>query len=101
LAAVAQPRSTNGNAGVIAAPVVLLLAAVTWFLPRKIALVVPPADPHWTAAHYRWAGILGAALVAFLWAGHERASRSRGLVLLGRPASAAVEGSGERREDRQ
>jgi hypothetical protein len=69
VAAVAQRHTTDGNTGVIAAPAVLVLAAVMWFLPRRMALVVAPADPLWTAAHQRWATVLAAACVAFLWAG--------------------------------
>jgi hypothetical protein len=73
LAAIAQRRTADGNVGVIAAPAVLLLAALAWFLPRPVALVVTPTDPHWTASHHRWAAVLATALVAFLWASHERA----------------------------
>jgi hypothetical protein len=74
LAAVAQRHTTDGNTGVIAAPAVLVLAAVLWFLPHRMALVVAPADPHWTAAHQRWATVLAAACVAFLWAGQRDSS---------------------------
>jgi hypothetical protein len=72
LAAIAQRRTADGNVGVIAAPAVLLLAAVAWFLPRPVALVLMPTDPHWTASHHRWTAVLATALVAFLWASHER-----------------------------
>jgi hypothetical protein len=73
VAAVAQRRTVDGNTGVIAAPAVLLLAAVARFLPHPAALLLTPTDPQWTASHHRWAAVLAAALVAFLWAGHERA----------------------------
>ena len=72
LAAIAQRRTTDGNAGVVAAPAVLLLAAVAWFLPHPAALIVTPTDPSWTASHYRWTAVLATALGAFLWASHER-----------------------------
>jgi hypothetical protein len=72
LAAIAQRRTADGNTGVIAAPAVLLLAAVAWFLPYPVALLLTPTDPHWTASHYRWAAVLATALVAFLWASRER-----------------------------
>ena len=72
LAAIAQRRTTDGNPGVIAAPAVLLLAALAWFLPGPAALILRPTDPHWTASHYRWTAVLATALVAFLWASHER-----------------------------
>ena len=71
LAAAARRRVPGDGAGVVAAPAVLGLVAVIWFLPRLVALVVAPGDPHWTAAHYRWAVLLAAGATAFLWAGHE------------------------------
>ncbi|WP_405727463.1 hypothetical protein OG607_24750 [Streptomyces sp. NBC_01537] len=75
LAAIAQRSTTDGNTGVIAAPSVLLLAAGAWFLPHPAALILTPTDPHWTASHHRWAAVLAAALVAFLWASRERERR--------------------------
>lgn len=77
LAALAQRRTDDGNTGVIAAPALLLLAAVAWFLPDPAALILPPTDPQWTAAHYRWTAVLATAIVAFRWAGHEREGRHR------------------------
>jgi len=74
VAAIAQRRAADGNAGVVAAPAVLLLAAVAWFLPYPAALILPPTDPRWSESHYRWTAVLAIALVAFLWAGHERAA---------------------------
>ncbi|MFI6484198.1 pectin acetylesterase-family hydrolase [Nonomuraea sp. NPDC050663] len=71
LAALAQRRNTDGNAGVIAAPAVLALAAAVWLLPYPVALALTPGDPSWTQSHHRWAAVLVAALIAFLWAGHE------------------------------
>jgi hypothetical protein len=73
LGAVAQRRSADGNSGVVAAPAVLLIATAAWLLPYPVALILTPADPHWTASHYRWTVVLTIALGAFLWAGHERA----------------------------
>ena len=84
LAATAQRHTTDGNAGVIAAPAVLVLAAAIWFLPRRVALATAPGDPHWTVSHYRWAGLLAAGVVAFVWAGHERTRRP---AAVGRAAS--------------
>ena len=72
LAAIAQRRTADGNAGVIAAPAVLLLAAVAWFLPHPVALILTPTDPHWAASHHRWIAVLATALAAFLWASHDR-----------------------------
>ncbi len=76
LAAIAQRLTTDGGAGVFAAPAVLVLVAATWFLPRAVALSTLPDDPHWTASHHRWAVLLAAAAVTFLAASHERARRS-------------------------
>jgi hypothetical protein len=73
VSAVAQRRSTDGNTSVVAAPAVLLFTAVAFALPQPVELIVRPADPGWTASHHRWAIVLVAALVAFLWGGHERA----------------------------
>jgi hypothetical protein len=75
LAAVAQRRTADGNTGVVAAPGLLLLAAVAWLLPHPVALILSPTDPRWTASHHRWAAVLATALMAFLWAGHERGRR--------------------------
>jgi hypothetical protein len=52
LAALAQRRTEDGNTGVIAAPAVLLLAAVSWSLPHPAALIVMPTDVQWTASHH-------------------------------------------------
>jgi hypothetical protein len=75
LAAATQRHTTDGNTGIIAAPAVLVLAAATWFLPRKVALATAPADPQWTASHYRWAALLAAGIVVFLWTSHEGTRR--------------------------
>jgi len=74
LAAIAQRRTVdgNGNASVVAAPAVLVFVAVAWLLPHPVELILNPTDPRWTASHHHWAGVLATALVAFLWAGHER-----------------------------
>jgi hypothetical protein len=77
LAAVAQRRTTDGNTGVIAAPGVLLFAAVAWLLPYRAALFLTAGDPQWTASHYRWGVVLVVAAGAFLWAGHERNGLAR------------------------
>ena len=76
VSAVAQRRSADGNTSVVAAPSVLLFAAVAFALPRPVELIVRPADPGWAASHHRWAVVLGFALAAFLWAGHDRVIRS-------------------------
>jgi hypothetical protein len=84
LAATIQRRNSDGNTGVITAPAVLVLTAVIWFLPARVAIVVAPGDPHWTAAHHRWAAVLVAALIAFLWSSHEGVGRPiRPAVLTG------------------
>jgi hypothetical protein len=77
LAAIAQHAAPNGSAGVVAAPAMLVLAAAVWFLPRPVALVLAPSDPHWNPAHRRWTVILAIALVAFVWASHERVRHPR------------------------
>jgi hypothetical protein len=48
--------------GVVAGPAVLCLGLLAWQLPPRVALLVLPG-PQWTAAHARWAAVLGAALV--------------------------------------
>jgi hypothetical protein len=75
VAATAQRHTSDGNTGVIAAPAMLVLAAAIWFLPRRVALAIAPGEPHWTASHYRWAALLAAGTVVFLWASHERTRR--------------------------
>ncbi len=75
LAATARRLNTDASTGVIAAPAVLVLAGAIWFLPHTVALMTAPGDPHWTASHYRWAGLFAAGVVAFLWAGYEPTRR--------------------------
>jgi hypothetical protein len=75
LAAIAQRGGSDANTGLFAAPAVLALAAVIWFLPPRVALVLPPDDPQWTQSHRRWATLLGVGVVVFLLAGRERAAR--------------------------
>jgi hypothetical protein len=94
LAATAQRLTGDANAGIVAAPGVLVLAALTWFLPRPVALVLAPADPRWTASHQRWAVVLCGALLAFLWASHERTARRAGRE---RTAVLRTAGAGRRR----
>ena len=77
LAAAGQRYSTGGNTGVIAAPALLIVVAIMWFLPHQVALVLPPADPRWTAAHHRWAALLAAAAIGFLVASREPAPHRR------------------------
>jgi hypothetical protein len=75
LAAATQRRNSDGNTGVFTAPAVLVLAALIWFLPHRVALVVAPGDPNWTAAHQRWTALLAVALITFLWSSHEGVGR--------------------------
>lgn len=84
MAAIAQRYATDGDIGVIAAPAMLILATITWFLPHRIALLVAPTDPQWAAAHHRWVGVLGIAVAVFLWASRERTPRRE------RPAASRV-----------
>ncbi|GAA4096699.1 pectinacetylesterase family protein [Nonomuraea soli] len=78
LATLAQRRNTDGHAGVVAAPATLTLAGAAWLLPHPVALTLSPGDPSWTQSHHRWAVVLAAALILFLWSGYE--GRSRRLV---------------------
>lgn len=83
LAASGLRVNPDGNAGVLAAPALTVVLAALWFIPRRVALILPPADPHWAAAHLRWAGLLAFAAALFLWASHEAGpGRNRA----GRPA---------------
>lgn len=75
LAASGLRVNAQGYAGILAAPTLMIVLAVVWFLPRRAALLLPPADPHWAAAHLRWAGLLAVAVALFVWASHEAAPR--------------------------
>jgi hypothetical protein len=76
LAAAAQRRTPDGRTGVVAASALLVFAVVAWSLPPQAALLLAPADPQWTASHYRWTVVLLSALAVFLWAGRELRRRS-------------------------
>ncbi|BCB88762.1 hypothetical protein [Phytohabitans suffuscus] len=76
LAAARLRGAPDSDAGVLAAPAVLVLALAATLLPAGWALFVTPDDPHWAAAHDRWAVLLAASLAAVLWAGREP-SRAR------------------------
>lgn len=84
LSAIAQRRTVDGNTSVVAAPAVLLLAAVAWSLPHPVELILKPTDPNWTVSHHHWTAVLATALVAFLWASHERVT---GQQVAARPKS--------------
>ena len=75
LAAIGQLFSSEGSSGIVATPVLLVLLAIVWFLPHRVALVVSTDDPQWTHAHHRWVGVLIAAGVGFGWASYVRDRR--------------------------
>jgi hypothetical protein len=76
LAAAGLHVSVDGSAGTLAAPALLIALAVVWFLPRRVALVLAPADPHWGSAHRRWVMVLLVAGIGFLWASRESHRRA-------------------------
>jgi hypothetical protein len=67
--------TTDGSAGTFAAPTLLILVAIAWFMPHRAALILAPTDPQWTAAHHRWAAVLIAAVAVFIWASRESSRR--------------------------
>jgi hypothetical protein len=77
LAAIGQRFSTGGSAGTLAAPALLLLLAVVWFMPHRVALILAPTEPQWAPAHRRWAALLIAAVIGFGWASRESSPRGR------------------------
>jgi len=90
LAAAGGRVGSDGNAGVLAAPALLLLLAIVWLAPPRVALVVAPADPQWASAHRRWAALLVLGVVAFVWASRDPTRLSRS------PAPAAARGATRR-----
>jgi hypothetical protein len=66
LAASGLRFATDGSAGTFAAPALLILLAILWFMPHRVALILTPTDPHWTSAHHRWAALLIAAVIGFV-----------------------------------
>lgn len=88
LAATRLRTSTDGAAGVLAAPAVLVLALAATMLPARWALFVKPGDPRWPAAHDRWALLLAAALAALLWATRDRPRGPARPALRRRPSPA-------------
>jgi fluoroquinolone transport system permease protein len=77
LAAAGLHVSTDGSAGTLAAPALLIALAMMWFLPRRVALVLAPADPHWGSAHRRWAVVLLVAGIGFVWMSRDSIRRGR------------------------
>jgi hypothetical protein len=67
--------TAGGSAGTFAAPTLLILLAIAWFMPHRAALILAPTDPQWTAAHHRWAVVLIAAVTVFIWASRESSPR--------------------------
>lgn len=54
--------------GVVAAPVLFVLAAIVLFLPPDYVLLASdPGSPDWSEAHDRWRYVFGGAVVAFLY----------------------------------
>ncbi|WP_412538247.1 hypothetical protein R8Z50_20555 [Longispora sp. K20-0274] len=74
-AAIAGRRAAERRGAVIAAPVVLALAGTATVLPAPVALLVEPGDPAWVAAHGRWLGVLGLAVLCFLVMSRDPARR--------------------------
>jgi hypothetical protein len=63
-AALGWARSPRGVVGAVAAPALLVAAAVAASLPRHLTLLAPVGDAAgWAAAHRRWAVLLAAAAV--------------------------------------
>jgi hypothetical protein len=71
LAAGGSRLSTDGSAGTLAAPALLILLGIVWFMPHRVALILAPTDPLWTSAHRRWAALLLAAVTVFICASRE------------------------------
>jgi hypothetical protein len=67
--------STDGSVGAFAAPTLLFLLAVVWFMPHRVAFILAPTDPQWAPAHHRWAAVLIAAVIMFIWASRESSPR--------------------------
>ncbi|MFE9438221.1 hypothetical protein ACFYO2_04260 [Streptomyces sp. NPDC006602] len=44
----------------MAGAVLMLPVTAGAFLPPRLALFVPPGDPHWEDAHVLWGGVLAA-----------------------------------------
>jgi len=76
LAATALRFTADGAVGVRTAPAMLLVLAVAWFLPHRVALILSPTDPQWTSAHLRWTALLLVAAVGFIWASRDPPRRS-------------------------
>lgn len=76
LAATALRFTADGAVGVRTAPTMLLVLAVVWFLPHRVALILSPTDPQWTSARLRWTALLLVAAVGFVWASRDTPRRA-------------------------
>jgi hypothetical protein len=75
LAAAGLRFNPDGAVGTLAAPALLLVLAILWFLPHPVALILNPTDPQWTSAHRRWTVLLVGAALGFVWASREASPR--------------------------
>jgi fluoroquinolone transport system permease protein len=89
-AAVASRLTADHQGGLAAAPAVLGLVLGAIRLPRRLWLFPAPGDPGWTAAHGRWAAVVGVAVVVLLLASLDPGRRGPRAftvgLLAGRPA---------------
>ena len=94
IAALAAPLVPDGRGGIAAAPALLvLLGAAALALPDGFTLFAAgPFDVRWDASHERWASILVAAVLAFVYASLDP-GRARLLALQARREPLAAAGT--------
>ena len=94
VAALAAPLVPDGRGGVAAAPALLvLLGAAALALPDGLTLFAAgPLDARWEASHERWASVLVAAVLAFVYASLDP-GRARLLALRARREPLAPAGT--------
>ena len=94
IAALAAPLVPDGRGGVAAAPALLvLLGAAALALPDGLTLFAAgPLDARWGASHERWASVLVAAILAFVYASLDP-GRARLLALRARREPLAPAGT--------
>jgi hypothetical protein len=76
LSALLSPLAPERMGGVGAAPALLLLMVMAFFLPHRIVMLPSsPIEPRWAGAHEAWRWVVAAGVAVFAWASRDPGGR--------------------------